>query len=134
MRPAVTIDLDALVRDADRRLDIIDDADAEQSPAPLRLPATDGKAVPVGRFQNAREVAGEVAAVVGETGRSAAGQSLHQVATAQLHTVDPQPPRCYVDQPLHDSGRLRPAGTAKRRGRHRIGHHARSRTQAIGTS
>ncbi len=49
---AVGLDLHrhALVRHADRGLEIVDDADAEQPAAPLRLPAAGGKAVPVRGF------------------------------------------------------------------------------------
>src|SRR5262245_30539578 len=50
-------DRDALVRHADRRLDVIGDADAEQAAALLRRSAAGGKARPVRGFQRAGEVA-----------------------------------------------------------------------------
>ena len=72
------------MRHADRGLEIVDDADAEQPAAPLRLLAAGGKAVPVRGFDGASEVAGEIPAVVGEPGRGAMGQLVvrDQVAAA----------------------------------------------------
>ena len=68
--------LDALVRDADRRLDVVGDADAAQPAALLRLARRAGKALPVGHVQHALHVAGEIAAVVEQPAGGAIGQLL----------------------------------------------------------
>ena len=47
-----------------------------------------------------------------------------QVAAAQLNAIDAETLRRNVDEPLHDRGRFRPPGAAKRRGGHRVGHDA----------
>ena len=118
-------DLDALVRDADRRLDIVGNADAAQLAALLRFAATRGKALPVGALQHALHVAGEIAAVVEQPARGAVGQLLarDEVLLPDPHAVHAEPMRGEIDQPLQHQRRLRPAGAAERRGRHRVGHH-----------
>src|SRR5262249_41883263 len=99
-------DRDPLMRHAYRRLDVIGDADSEQPATLLGLPAADGKAVPVCGLQRAREVTGEIAAVVSKPGRRAMGQRVapDQISAAQVHTVDLQPFRRDVHEPLHDGG------------------------------
>src|SRR5262245_16234558 len=96
---------DPLVWHAHRSLDVIGDADPEQPAALLGLPTAGGKAVPVRGLQRAREVTGEISAVVSEPGRRAAGQRVapDQISAAQVHTVDLQPFRRAVHEPLPDS-------------------------------
>ena len=117
----------ALVRHADRGLEIVGDADAEQPAAPLRLLAAGGKAVPVGASTRARDVAGEIAAVVGEPGGRAIGQL---VARESCCGGAARPGRSPAARAAISISRSMtsvasgPAGAAKGRGRHRIGHRA----------
>ena len=117
-------DLDALVRHADRGLDIIGDADSQEPAALLRLGAALGESLPVRDIEHAREVRGEFAAVVGEPGGSTVGQFVmrDQIAAAQLDPIDLQAAGRDVEHALHHGGRLGAAGAAERRGRHRVGH------------
>ncbi len=57
-------DLDALVRDADRRLQVVRNADAAQLAALLCLAPARSEALPVGGLDHPAHVAGEIAAVV----------------------------------------------------------------------
>ena len=80
-------DLDALVRDADRRLDIVGDADAAQLAALLATRAcAPAKPFQSAAVEHALHVAGEVAAVVEQPAGGAVGQLLarDQVLLAQL--------------------------------------------------
>src|SRR5262245_38179133 len=101
-------DSDPLVRHAHRSLDVIGDADSEQPAALLGLPAAGGKALPVRGLQRAREVTGEISAVVSKPGRRAMGQRVapDQISAAQVDTVDLQPFRRDVHEPINDGGGL----------------------------
>ena len=118
-------DLDALVRNADRRFQIVRDADAAELAALLRLAPARGKALPVGHLDHALHVAGEVAAVVEQPAGGAIGQLLlrDDVLLADAQPVDAELVGGEIDQPLQHQGRLGPAGAAERRGRHGVGHH-----------
>ena len=78
------LDGDTLVRHAHWRLDVIGDTEPQQPAAPFRLLAARRKAVQVRSFERASEIAGEIAAVVSESGCRAMGQLIvaDQIAPA----------------------------------------------------
>ena len=129
-------DRDALVRHPDRGLDIIGHPDPEQPSTLFRRPAAGRKAVPVGGGEHARKVAGEIAAVVVEPGRRAMRQLVapDQVAATQFDTIDVEPARRDVDEPLHHRSGFRPPGAANGAVGTVLVMTPRNRTHAAGTS
>ena len=123
-------DLGALPRRADRGLDVVGDAEAEQLAALLRLALALLEAVPVGDPHGEVHV-GLVGAAVVEHADGVAVRHLlrrHEILAAQLDAVDAELDRGLVHQPLDRERHLGPARAAIGVGRHGVGEH-RARAQ-----
>ena len=97
-----------------RDFEIVADADAAQQALLLALFLAPGEAVDVGQLQRLIEQHGELAAVVGRTGRGLVRHlfRLDVVALAHLDLVDAHLARRGRDQPLHEVVGLGTAGAA----------------------
>ena len=118
---------------ADRGLDVIGEAEAEQLAALLGLAPARLEAVPVGDAHGEVHVLLVAPAVVGHADGVAVGHGFrpHQIAAAQADAVDGEFFRRDVDQPFDGEGHFRAAGAAIGLGRNGVGEH-RDRAQRGG--
>src|SRR5262249_51499720 len=104
-------------------LDRVDDADAAQLAACLRLGAPRVEALDLRVMQRLVHAGFELAAIVSvdEAGLERHRARRNEVAAAQRDSVDSELARGAVDDALNDVAGFGPAGAAVRRGRTRVG-------------
>ena len=118
--------IDALMRGADRTLNVIRDADSRDQIPLVRILSATQKPAPVSGFEHCAQISGEIAAVIGQACRGRVGQinARDEIAPAHVDAIDSQPARGDIKRALNGQRRLGPARAAKRTRRRRIGEHA----------